>query len=49
MKLDEALTEEEYSIALPKGSDLTAVVDEVISELKADGGLDEIVSAYITD
>ena len=48
VKLDEALTEEEYSIALPIGSDLTPVIDEVIDELKASGRLDEIISAYIS-
>ncbi len=47
-KLDEALTEEEYAIALPKGSDLTEVVNKVIADLNESGKMDEIVSTYIS-
>ena len=47
-KLDEALTEEEYAIALPKGSDLTDTVNETIKELNESGKMDEIVSKYIS-
>ena len=47
MKLDEALTEETYAIAMPKGSDLKGVVDELIAELQNSGELDEIISKYI--
>jgi polar amino acid transport system substrate-binding protein len=47
-KLDEALTEEEYAIALHKGSDLTDTVNETIKELNESGKMDEIVSKYIS-
>ena len=47
-KLDEALTEEEYAIALPKGSDLTDTVNATIKELNESGKMDEIVSKYIS-
>ena len=43
-----ALTEEEYAIAVPKGStELLDKVNEVIGEMKESGELDEIVSKYI--
>lgn len=46
--LDTALTEEEYAIAVPKGStELLDKVNEVIGEMKESGELDEIVSKYI--
>lgn len=48
VKLDEALTEEEYAIACPKDSDLTAEINAVIAELKDSGKMDEIVSKYIS-
>lgn len=48
-KLDEALTEETYAVALPKGSDLTEVVNTVITGLQESGELDEIVGKYISD
>ncbi|MDO4620850.1 MAG: transporter substrate-binding domain-containing protein [Lachnospiraceae bacterium] len=47
VKLDEAMTEEEYAIAMPKGSNLKEVVDQVITELQESGELDAIVSKYI--
>ncbi len=47
-KLDEAMTEEEYAIAVPKGSDLKDSINEAIKELTDSGKLDEIVSKYIT-
>ncbi len=46
-KLDEALTEEEYAISLPKGSNLKEVINAVISDLEASGAMDEIISQYI--
>ena len=49
MKLEEALTEEEYAIALPKGSDLTEVVNKVIDDLNSSGEMDKIVSQYISE
>lgn len=47
--LDEAMTEETYAIAVPLGSDLVEVVNEVIAELNESGEMDEIVSKYISD
>ena len=47
--LDTALTEEEYAIAVPKGStDLLEQVNAVIQELKDSGELDQIISQYIS-
>lgn len=46
--LDEAMTEETYAIAVPLGSDLVEVIDEVIEELEESGKMDEIVSKYIS-
>lgn len=46
-KLDEALTEEKYAIAVPKGSDLKNTINEVIDDLNKNGELDKIVSKYI--
>lgn len=48
-KLDEALTEEEYAIAVPKGSKLKDLINEVIKELKESGEMDEIISKYISE
>ncbi|MEE3420813.1 MAG: basic amino acid ABC transporter substrate-binding protein [Lachnospiraceae bacterium] len=45
-KLDEALTEEEYAIACPKGSDLVEVINEVIKDLKDSGELNEIIDKH---
>ncbi len=39
-------SEEEYGIAFRKGSDLTAKVNEIIRELKADGSLADIAKTY---
>ena len=45
--LDEALTKEEYAIALQKGDDeLTAKISAAIEELKAEGKLAEIFDKY---
>ena len=45
--LDEALTKEEYAIALKKGDDeLTDKISAAIEELKAEGKLDEIFDKY---
>ena len=46
--LDEAMTEETYAIAVPLGSDLKDVINEVIKELNDSGEMDEIVSKYIS-
>lgn len=46
-KLDEALTEEKYAIAVPKGSDLKNTINEVIDDLNKNGEMDKIVSKYI--
>ncbi len=48
MKLDEALTEEEYAIAVPKGSDLKDEINKVIADLNESGKMDEIVGKYIS-
>ena len=40
------LTSEEYGIAFRKGSDLTAVVNGYIDDLKADGTLDKLAEKY---
>lgn len=37
---------EEYGIAFRKGSDLTAKVNEIVSELVADGTMDQIAAKY---
>ena len=38
-----------YAIALPKGSDLVAKVNEALAALKADGTFDNLVEKYIED
>lgn len=38
-----------YAIALPKGSDLVAKVNEALAALKADGTFDALVKQYIED
>jgi len=48
-KLEEALTEEEYAIAVAKGSNLTAEINAVLKELKESGELEAIVSRYISE
>lgn len=42
----ETLNEEEYGIACRKGSDLTAEINKMTDELKADGTLDKIAEKY---
>lgn len=49
VKLDDALTEEEYAIALPKDSELTAKFNEVLKDLTDSGKLDEIETKYLGD
>lgn len=44
-----AYSEEEYGIAFRKGSDMTAKVNEIIRELKANGKLTEIAKTYKLD
>lgn len=45
--LDSVLTEEEYAIAVPKGStELLEKVNEVLKEMKESGELEEIVNQY---
>lgn len=47
--LDEALTDEEYAIAVKKGNtELVEKMNGAIADLKADGTLDKIVAKYIT-
>ncbi len=47
-KLDEALTVEQYAIAVKKGDEaMLKTVNEVISELKSSGELDKIVGKYL--
>lgn len=38
---------EQYAIALPKGSDLVAQVNQALADLKADGTFDALVAEYI--
>lgn len=46
--LDEAMTEEEYAIAVKKGNtELVEKMNSAIADLKADGTLDKIVAKYI--
>ena len=46
-KLDEALTIEEYAIAVPKGDkEMLSVINEVLAELKDSGELDKLVDKY---
>lgn len=40
------LTTEEYGIAFRQGSDLTAAVNEIMAELKADGSLQKLADQY---
>ena len=49
VKLDDALTEEEYAIALTKDSELTAKFNEVLKDLTDSGKLDEIETKYLGD
>lgn len=42
----ESLDEEEYGIACRKGSDLTAEINKITDELKADGTLDKLAEKY---
>jgi polar amino acid transport system substrate-binding protein len=46
--LDEAMTEETYAIAVPLGSDLVDVINEVIKDLNESGEMDKIVGKYIS-
>jgi polar amino acid transport system substrate-binding protein len=46
--IDEALTEEQYAVAVSKGNkELLAAVNEVIAELKANGKFDALLAEYI--
>lgn len=47
VKLDEALTEEEYAIAIAKGSNLKDLINEVLGEMNENGEMAEILSKYI--
>lgn len=49
VKLDDALTEEEYAIALPKDSELTEKFNEVLKDLTDSGELDAIETKYLGD
>lgn len=45
--LDETLTEEEYSIAVPKGNqELLDVINETLEEIKANGEYDALIAKY---
>ncbi len=48
--LDEALTEEEYGLAVKKGNqELLDVVNETLAEIKENGELDAILESYLGD
>ena len=48
--LDIPLTDEKYAIGIdPKESELKAKVDKILSDMKADGTLDNIISAYFSE
>ncbi len=48
--LDEALTVEQYGLAVKKGNqELLDVLNEVLAEMQESGELDEIVSSYISE
>lgn len=49
VKLDEALTEEEYAIAVAKGSNLKDLINEVLRELDESGEMADILSKYISE
>ncbi|HHX60389.1 MAG TPA: basic amino acid ABC transporter substrate-binding protein [Epulopiscium sp.] len=45
--LDEKLTEEEYSIAVPKGNqELLDAINETLEEIKANGEYDKLIAKY---
>lgn len=45
--LDEQLTDEEYSIAVPKGdTELLEVINQVIDEMKENGEYDQLINKY---
>jgi len=47
VKLDEALTTEQYAIAVPKGDKaMLDTVNSVLGELKSSGELDKIIEKY---
>ena len=48
-KLSEALTEEEYAIAVAKDSNLTELINEVLAELTDSGEMEEIIGKYIAE
>ena len=46
--MDEAFKEEQYAIAVKKGNtEMLKSVNKALSELKADGTVDKIMSKYI--
>lgn len=45
--LDEFLTEEEYAIAIGKGSDLVDKINEILDEMTENGELEAIIEKYI--
>ena len=48
MILEEALSQEEYAIAVKKGNtELLEKLNTALAELKEDGTIDEIVNKYI--
>lgn len=42
-------TDDAYGIMLPKDSPNTAIINEILAELRADGTLDELSAAYLTE
>ncbi|ANJ28566.1 ABC transporter substrate-binding protein [Agromyces aureus] len=42
-------TDEAYGVMLPKGSPNTATINEILAALEADGTLDALSAAYLTD
>jgi arginine/lysine/histidine transporter system substrate-binding protein len=47
MKLDDALTTEEYAIAVKKGNTaLLEQINSVLDEMKSSGELDQIIEKY---
>lgn len=45
--LNEFLTEEEYAIAVPKGSDLCDKINEILADMVSSGLMEEIIGKYI--
>ena len=46
LEIAQSLNEEQYGIGFRKGSDVTAKVNEILAEFKADGTLDKLSQTY---